>query len=389
MSSHYDDAAVTSGLLYEDDLYPHELGGVRVCEQRGSWLHLIVKPIVYSIGIVGIILTVVVLSQKTMCTSTNCYLTALAMADLMVLLLLSVDMVTEHLVSCYRHLEDFMFAFFQISTILLNMALFASVWITVLLAVERYIAICHPMKAMMICTTRRARYLIVLIFLIAFVVRFPNFLDMVFVEKKVYDYHTNSTYSKVVMEWRMEDAYNNTVYSIIVPGIMAGFLPLLALAVLNTRLVVEIRKSTRYLRYHLAIDSRIQSIISHEEKKITLMLIFIVIAFFILQCPYMVYTFIIALSDYYFKHLPMDQLQPVHDVALVVLAVKSSCNFILYCWFSEKFWITFKQIFCLRHCLPEQPALHNGLANGHHNGHGCSARSSHRTSCFVTRETTC
>ncbi|XP_076448364.1 sex peptide receptor-like [Babylonia areolata] len=384
MTSLYDDAPVTYIPLYgsEGD-YDGEAG--RMCGQRGSWLHLTVKPIVYSVGIVGIVLTVVVLSRKTMCTSTNCYLTALAVADLMVLLLLSVIMVTEHVGSCYRHLEDFFFAFFQINTILLNMALFASVWITVLLAVERYIAICHPMKAMLICTTRRARYLIGLIFLLALVVRFPNFLDMALVEKRLYR-ADNSTYSKVVLEWRQEDAYNNTVYSIIVPGIMAGLLPLLALAVLNTRLVVEIRNSTRYLRYHLAIDSRIQSIISHEEKKITLMLIFIVIAFFIFQCPYMVYTFITALGDYSFKLLPLEQLQPVHDVALIVLAVKSSCNFILYCWFSEKFWTTFKQIFCLRHCLPEQPALRNGLAvNGHH----CSARNTHRTSCFVTRETTC
>ena len=48
--------------------------------------------------------------------------------------------------SCMRQHEDFFFAALHISTIFLNIALFASVWITVILAVERYIAICHPMQ---------------------------------------------------------------------------------------------------------------------------------------------------------------------------------------------------------------------------------------------------
>ena len=68
------------------------------------------------------------------------------MADLIVLLILSANIVTEHLMSCLREHEDLFFAALHISTILLNIALFASVWITVVLAVERYIAICHPMQ---------------------------------------------------------------------------------------------------------------------------------------------------------------------------------------------------------------------------------------------------
>jgi hypothetical protein len=47
--------------------YPIE--GFRACEFTGSpFVFMLVKPIVYTVGIVGIILTVVVLSRKTMCT---------------------------------------------------------------------------------------------------------------------------------------------------------------------------------------------------------------------------------------------------------------------------------------------------------------------------------
>ena len=55
--------------------------------------------------------------------------------------------------------------------------------------------------------------------------------------------------------------------------------------------------------YHLAADSRIHSIISHEEKKITLMLIFIIVAFFVCQCPYVIYTAIAAINNYYMHHM--------------------------------------------------------------------------------------
>ena len=101
---------------------------------------------------------------------------------------------------------------------------------------------------MSLCTSIRARIMIAAIFFVAFVVRVPNFLDMRLVEKRLYAEHGNGTYSRLVLEWR-GDLYNNAVYSFIVPGFLAGLLPLVLLAGLNTRLVVEIRKSTRYLRY--------------------------------------------------------------------------------------------------------------------------------------------
>jgi hypothetical protein len=47
-----------------------------------------VLPVICVFGIVGILLTVIVLSQKDMMTSTNCYLLALSVADLLFLVML-------------------------------------------------------------------------------------------------------------------------------------------------------------------------------------------------------------------------------------------------------------------------------------------------------------
>lgn len=381
VTSNYGEENVTTDWLDGD--YVSFDGGACGLSTRGGWLHRCVKPAVYSTGIVGIVLTVVVLSRKTMCTSTNCYLTALAIADLIILLVLSVQISLELGYECQPLQESVMTALYHYVTIVINIVLFASVWLTVMLAVERYIAICHPLQAMTICTTTRARVLIASIFVVAFILRVPNFFEFTFHKSKIMTYD-NVTVELTVLKWR-RDTYNMSVYSLIVPGVLGGIMPLLALAVLNIRLVVEIRKSTRYLRYHLAADSRIQSVISHEEKKITLMLIFIIFAFFVCQCPFMVWVTIMALNNFSFVvtsfvHTPAYEV--FHDLAMIMLAIKSACNFILYCWFSEKFWNTFKQIFCLRHCLPEQPMVQNGHTNGHN-------ANNHRQSCFITRETTC
>ena len=55
--------------------------------EAGRIIYRIVLPIICARGILGIILTVIVLSRKNMFTSTNCFLMALAIADLLFLLL--------------------------------------------------------------------------------------------------------------------------------------------------------------------------------------------------------------------------------------------------------------------------------------------------------------
>ena len=71
---------------------------------------------------------------------------SLALADLVILVILAVNMVTNGVMKCHMDNEDYYFAHFHVSSFIVNVALFTSVWITVLLAFERFIAICHPMK---------------------------------------------------------------------------------------------------------------------------------------------------------------------------------------------------------------------------------------------------
>ncbi|CAG5130315.1 unnamed protein product, partial [Candidula unifasciata] len=341
----------------------------------------ILEPGICGCGILGIILTMFVLSRKTMCTSTNCYLTGLAVADLLFLLILSSQIFVNRTEDCNFHLGSKAALFQQYSIIFMDIFQYLTVGITVMLAVERYIAICHPMRAMTICTVKRARIIIIVLTVVAFILRSPKFAEMDII------YVTAESEEEETMIVTNVYVYDEAIYTYIVTGVLLTFVPLLALLVLNVRLIMEIRKSSRYLQYHLGIDWHVRSVVSREELKMTMMLVSVIVAFFVCYTPYMIYTFFMAVKKFDTSEDPSltktDFWKHFKYTCNVLLALKSSCNFVLYCWFSEKFWITFKRIFCLSVCPPKQSVIQNSECRTH------SQNYINRLSSYATKKTSC
>ncbi|RUS77033.1 hypothetical protein EGW08_015213, partial [Elysia chlorotica] len=241
-----------------------------------------VEPIICLSGICGILVSMVVLTRKSMCTSCNCYLTALAVGDLLFLTLLLVRTVVEEMVDCEFHVSSTRVVFFEYSIIFMEVFQYLTVGVTVMLAVERYIAICHPMRARSLCTVKRARTIIVLLTFLAFLLRSPKFFDLKFTTGR------GPKGEKIlVVDWAYP--YNEKLYTYMVTICLMTILPLMALVLLNTLIILEIRRSSRFLRTFLSADRRIQSAVSSEELKITMMLVAVIMAFFVCNTPYMVY----------------------------------------------------------------------------------------------------
>lgn len=324
--------------VYNDECVPN--CEIDYGEDFDKTMH-IVLPIICLVGIVGIILTVIVLSRKHMSTSTNCYLTSLAITDLCFLLFLGIKFVE---ISLSREGHYIYVVISNYIHIFLDMFLLASVWLTVMLAIERYIAICHPLRAMSICTVQRARFIILGIFVFSLACRLPNFFRY-----RVISFKDECLQKEVVFFEHTAMGKDETfrrLYAWIVNCFICAVLPFSALLFLNGCLIREIHRSTNYLRYHLAIDSNVQTIITGEEVKITMMLISVIIVFFVCQAPYVILAAIKAiLLDQIFEHFKL-----LTDVTNLLLVLRSSFNFVLYCWFSEKFWNTFKRTFCVPAC---------------------------------------
>ncbi|XP_062584067.1 probable G-protein coupled receptor 139 [Saccostrea cucullata] len=304
----------------------------------------ILAPIISAIGIIGIILTIIVLSRKSLCTSTNCYLIALSAADLGFLVFLFPRFFERFLTD---ERDGFLFGIvFNYTRIPLTTFLSASVWINVVLAAERYVAIVHPLRANMICSIRRARFVIIAVFLYSFVIRIPYFFENK-VETVRHEPECGGptvTYSHTA-PWLFVDPKEKEIYRWVVDCTLSAILPFLFLLILNTRLIYEIRASTRYIRNNVGLDHSMQRVLSNEQLKISVMLVCLIIIFFVCEAPYVVMNAFLYKSNFD-RHTFYILLY----IAIFLMPLKSTFNFILYCWFSERFWETLKQKLCFTLC---------------------------------------
>lgn len=116
--------------------------------------------LICGLGIVGNIMVVlVVLRTKHMRTPTNCYLVSLAVADLMVLVAAGLPNITESLYKSwvYGYVGCLCITYLQ------YLGINASSFSITAFTVERYIAICHPIKAQFLCTFSRAKKIIIFV----------------------------------------------------------------------------------------------------------------------------------------------------------------------------------------------------------------------------------
>uniref|UniRef100_A0A1A7WKC6 Thyrotropin-releasing hormone receptor n=2 Tax=Iconisemion striatum TaxID=60296 RepID=A0A1A7WKC6_9TELE len=113
--------------------------------------------LVCGVGIVGNIMVVlVVLTTRHMRTPTNCYLVSLAIADLTVLVAAGLPNVSDSLTGTWIYGHAGCLGITYLQYLGINVS---SCSITAF-TVERYIAICHPMKAQTVCTVSRAKRII-------------------------------------------------------------------------------------------------------------------------------------------------------------------------------------------------------------------------------------
>ncbi|XP_066538394.1 thyrotropin-releasing hormone receptor [Hoplias malabaricus] len=116
--------------------------------------------LVCGVGIVGNAMVIlVVLTTKHMRTPTNCYLVSLAVADLIVLTAAGLPNVTDSVLGQWVYGYGGCLSITYLQYVGIN----ASSCSITAFTVERYIAICHPIRAQSLCTLSRAKKIIALV----------------------------------------------------------------------------------------------------------------------------------------------------------------------------------------------------------------------------------
>ena len=290
---------------------------------------LICYPLICFFGLTGNIVSLVVLNQKKMITSTNVFLSALAVADIIkllndvlyfiVLILFRVDPINGN--RMHGHLYPYAHYIF-------NEAVCVTAWLTVSVAVERYIAVCHPTKAKEMCTVRRARIVSTVVFIVMSLLAVPS--AMKYKTLRFYDNTTNMVkYDIGVTELGRNESFM-TAYTWL-QNLLRSVVPLVVLIILNACIIHALRKS------------RIKGKKMSSRNRITLTLIIVIIVFSICITPDAIMSTIFNFGYYDETNLLVRGIREITDM---LLAINSAVNFIIYCTFSKVFRDTFLEIMC-------------------------------------------
>ena len=280
-------------------------------------------------GVIGNSLTFVVFWKDNIKTSPSFLFQSLALID-STLLLLTIPLFPLHSFVVYTHwLTAYLEILPYVQVYIMPLALIAqtaSIWVVVLFAVNRYIAVWFPLKSLRLCTTSKVKKQLAFVLLSAVLYNIPRFVEYR-IEYVSYDGKTYTPYV-VRTKLRTENLYN-IIYDSALYFTFIVALPIFTLTYVNVRLI-QVLKARRLKRTEM-VNQRQQN-----DNNVTVVLIIVVVVLIICQVPAFVGKALLNVTpknaqwcggyDFY--------LRPVANT-LVVL--NSAVNFVIYVVFNNRF----------------------------------------------------
>ncbi|XP_052253094.1 probable G-protein coupled receptor 139 [Dreissena polymorpha] len=293
---------------------------------------LVFYPIVCVFGITGNIMSIIVMSQRQMRSSTNTYLFALAVSDLIkllcdflyftVILLFQIDTPTGN--KAYGFLYPYAHYVF-------NASLCISAWLIVSVAVERYVYVCHPTKVKFFCNIHKARIISTSVFIIMAILAIPYAMRYRTIHRL--NNKTGSYQYDVIVTELWKNQMFTEIYTWF-QNLMRSIIPLVILIVLNTCIIYGLRRC------------RIFRAKAPKKHKITSMLVVVIIVFLLCITPDTIMSTFFGLGYSEENFLA----RGIREITDLLLLINSAVNFIIYCIFNTIFWCQFQRLFCYTCC---------------------------------------
>ena len=211
-----------------------------------------------------------------------------------------------------------------------------TIWVTVLVGVNRYIAVCKPYSASRLCTVNQAQKQLALVVITCVVYNIPRFCEAKLIS--VFDSRTNETYitpkyTELGKNKMYLIIYNNAMYLIFLL-----ILPLIILTMLNVRLI----KALNALRQK---RQQMQSARQQQDNNVTFVLIIVVFVFTVCQAPALVNQILWNVLDDTARLCGHFQFY-YQRISNMLVVFNSSVNFLIYFLFNTRFRQVLIQCIC-------------------------------------------
>lgn len=310
-------------------------------------VHGYLSFIVCVFGITANVLNIIVLSRKNMVSPTNAILTGLAVADMLVMFSYLPFTYHNYIREDISEKEKFsygwaVFTLFHAHFTVVNHTI--SIWLTVTVAVWRFMAVSFPANSTSWCSMPRAKYAITATYVTCAVFCIPVYITFTVSKFKGIDgeimYRVD--FSQIAQRHdRLLEKINFWLFSVITKLVPCVALTALSLGLI--RVLYEANKRKQRLKSRKAESDR-----SHDRT--TKMLLAVLLLFLLTEFPAGLLALLSGiLGTEFFNNVYLNFGETMDALALI----NSAINFIIYCSMSRQFRDTFAFLFIPK-CVNKQ-----------------------------------
>ncbi|XP_013379691.1 FMRFamide receptor [Lingula anatina] len=224
------------------------------------------------------------------------------------------------------------------------MAQTSTIWMVLVVAIERYIAICWPTKARMLCTISHARKEVIGVTIFSVLFNIPRFFE---------NYITEDGCS-MKMSFDFTELYNNPnyriFYTVVLYSLVNAVIPLITVSFININLTCSLRQASK-ARKNMGVPIKVLE--KKSESSITLVLVLIVVVFIICQVPAMITHIWGEIIYHLAEHSTLMNYRYFAVFSNVMVILNSSLNFLIYCAVGKRFRkllkVEFRKLCCRKY----------------------------------------
>lgn len=307
-----------NGSAFQGPEEPHQ------CALFRFLLYAVAMGFMCIFGFVGNTVSFMVLHKDRSTPVASFLLKSLAVADNIFLLLWAIHYMVKNILGYFEVPEESLnisWIYVRVFSFpVLFMAQTLTIWLTVVIALNRFMAVCLPYKAPHLCNIINVYKEVAVVTIFSIVYNIPRFFELQVV-KNDEDLTPGWNRTSLGINQTYKRVYTDGLYYL-----FSFILPLLILAFVNTRVIIAYQATQKRKR-------RMSTRRTDNENNITLVMIMVVVIFMLCQAPARVVQ---CAWGYRYNHCFEFQYYLIH-ISNTLEVLNSSVNFLIYCIFHKRF----------------------------------------------------